>query len=76
MEDTLQWPWYAALTIFSLINLLLAIIAFMTVAEEHLPREEMGICEYATSMSSIIRIYFSRQASNLLYWFNFIFLEN
>ena len=33
MEDTLQWPWYAALTIFSLINLLTAIIAFMTVAE-------------------------------------------
>ena len=31
MEDTLKWSWYAALTVFSLINLLTAIFAFIAV---------------------------------------------
>ena len=33
MEDTLKWPWHAALTVFSFISLLTAIIAFKAVPE-------------------------------------------
>ena len=36
----------------------------------------MSICEYVTSMGSMIRIYFSRKTSNLFNWFSFMFLEN
>ena len=33
MEDTFKLPWYAALTVFSLISMLTAIIAFVAVTE-------------------------------------------
>ena len=36
----------------------------------------MGICEYAVSMGSIIRVYFSRKTSNVLNWLDYILLDN
>ena len=76
MEDTLQWPWYAALTAFSLVHLLTAVIAYVAVPEEYLPEEQMELCEYASSMASIIKVYYSRRVSNLLNWLDYLFLEN
>ena len=76
MEDTLQWSWYAALSVFSLVKLLAAILARITVAEEYLPDGRREFCDYATSMASIIKVYYKRRTSNSLNLLEYLFLSN
>ena len=74
MEDALQWPWHAAITVFSAANLFLATVAYALIPEEYLPEEQTQVCEYASNMASIIKVYYGRRTSNWLNLLEFIFL--
>ena len=76
MEDALQWPWYATISVFSVANLFLAIVAYILIPEEYLPEEQTQVCEYASNMASIIKVYYGRRTSNWLNLLEYIFLEN
>ena len=58
MEDTLKWPWHVALFVFSVVAFLTAALTFVLVPEEYLPEEQMGVCEYAGNMASILKVYY------------------